>query len=95
MRLLALALPLLPMSSNINYSLIASIAIFQFFLAGSGEEILFRDYIQSRLNENFSRPWELAGVRFGPGFLITSLLFGAMHLLNPFNPLQGMYSLDT
>jgi hypothetical protein len=39
--------------------------VFQFFFAGFGEEILFRGYMQSRLNEDFGRPWRLRGVSFG------------------------------
>jgi uncharacterized protein len=75
-----------------NYGLIASTVIFQFFFAGFGEEIMFRGYMQSRLNEGFGYPWKFAGVKFGPGLLITSMLFGVLHLLNPFNPLQGQYT---
>lgn len=80
-------------TNSINYSLIASTAIFQFFFAGFGEEIMFRGYIQYRLNESFGRRWKFAGVRFGPGLFITSILFGVLHLLNPFNPLMGEYAL--
>jgi membrane protease YdiL (CAAX protease family) len=92
-------LALLPLFSlttiagSINYGLIASTVIFQFFFAGFGEEIMFRGYMQSILNEGFGYPWKFAGVKFGPGLLITSVLFGVLHLLNPFNPLQGQYAL--
>jgi membrane protease YdiL (CAAX protease family) len=47
---------------------------------GFGEEILYRGYIQSRLNEVFGRPFKFSGVAFGWGFLITNLLFGLMHV---------------
>jgi membrane protease YdiL (CAAX protease family) len=47
---------------------------------GFGEEILFRGYIQSRLNEVFGRPFSFYGVSFGWGVLITNLLFGLMHV---------------
>jgi uncharacterized protein len=83
--------PIAVIAGGVNYALIASTAVFQFFFAGFGEEILFRGYVQSRLNEGFGRPWVLAGVKFGPSLLITSVLFGVMHLLNPFNPFQGQY----
>jgi len=73
--------------------LIVSTVIFQFFFVGFGEEILFRGYMQSRLNEDFGRPWKFAGVNFGPSLLITSLLFGVLHMLNPFNPFTGEYAL--
>lgn len=88
--------PLLSMAAiagSINFGLIASTVIFQFFFAGFGEEIMFRGYMQSKLNEGFGYPWKFAGVKFGPGLLITSILFGVLHLLNPFNPLQGQFAL--
>jgi membrane protease YdiL (CAAX protease family) len=80
-------------TTNINFGLIASTVIFQFFFVGFGEEIMFRGYMQSTLNEGFGYSWKFAGVRFGPGLLITSALFGVLHLLNPFNPLQEQYTL--
>jgi membrane protease YdiL (CAAX protease family) len=73
--------------------LIFSTIIFQFFFAGFGEEILFRGYIQSRLNEDFGKPWSFKGVSFGPGLLISATLFGVLHMLNPFNPFTGSYDL--
>jgi membrane protease YdiL (CAAX protease family) len=74
--------------------LIASTAVFQFFFVGFGEEILFRGYIQSRLNQDFGKPWSFRGVSFGPGLLISSVLFGVLHMLNTFNPFLRSYSLS-
>jgi membrane protease YdiL (CAAX protease family) len=97
MQLLALvpAFSVAAIVASINYGLIVSTAIFQFFFAGFGEEIMFRGYMQSRLNEGFGYSWKFAGVKFGPGLLIASILFGVLHLLNPLlnNPLQGQYTL--
>lgn len=52
------------------------------FFLGPGEEILFRGYIQSRLNEVWGRPFRFFGVHWGWGLIITSLLFGCMHFIN-------------
>ncbi len=60
--------------------------VFYFFLVGFGEEILFRGYIQSRLNASFGRPFRLIGVQWGWGLIIASVLFGFMHFINPYNP---------
>jgi uncharacterized protein len=49
---------------------------------GFGEEILYRGYVQSRLNAAFGRPWRLLGAEVGWGLVITSLLFGFLHVLN-------------
>jgi len=51
----------------------------QFFVTGFGEEIMFRGYVQSRLNHSFGRPWRLFGTAVGPGLVIASILFGLIH----------------
>ncbi len=51
------------------------------FATGFGEEILFRGYVQSRLNRAFGRPWRLFGVPVGWGWLIASAVFGLAHWL--------------
>jgi membrane protease YdiL (CAAX protease family) len=67
--------------------------VFYLLFLGPGEELLFRGYIQSRLNAAFGRPFRFWGVPFGWGLLITALIFGFMHVLNPFNPFLGRYNL--
>jgi membrane protease YdiL (CAAX protease family) len=47
---------------------------------GFGEEILYRGYMQSRLNEVFGKPYNLYGVTFGWGAIITALFFGLTHV---------------
>ena len=73
---------------------ILSTVVFQFFLSGIGEEILYRGYIQSRLNQAFGRPARVGGVCFGPGLLITAGLFGLAHALTGFNPFVGSFRID-
>lgn len=68
--------------------------VFQFFFAGFGEEILYRGYYQSRLNQGFGRPYTANQIRFGVGLIAISILFGCAHVMNPFNPLQGSFALD-
>jgi uncharacterized protein len=62
-----------------------------FFGAGFGEEIFFRGYCQSRINEAFGRPWTLLRVQFGPGLLISALLFGFIHALNTVDYFSGQF----
>lgn len=59
-----------------------SALLFYVLFLGLGEEFLFRGYIQSRLNDAFGKPFQFYGVNWGWGIIITSLLFGLMHLLN-------------
>jgi membrane protease YdiL (CAAX protease family) len=62
-----------------------------FFGAGFGEEIFFRGYCQSRINEAFGRPWTLLRVRLGPGLIVSSLLFGFIHALNTVDYFAGQF----
>ena len=48
---------------------------------GFGEEVLYRGYIQSRINHEFGRPWKCCGVSFGPGLIVASVLFGLGHIM--------------
>ena len=59
-----------------------SAILFYIFFLGLGEELLFRGYIQSRLNEAWGKPYQFFGVNWGWGVVITSILFGIMHILN-------------
>jgi membrane protease YdiL (CAAX protease family) len=59
--------------------------------AGFGEEIFYRGYLQSRLNEAFGRPLRWGGVQFGAGLIVASLLFGFLHVLNPVDYFAGRY----
>jgi len=77
-----------------GFGIIASTIAFQFYFAGFGEEILFRGYFQSRLNQDFGRRWTIKGVSFGPALLIAAALFGILHVLSSFNPLMGEFGLD-
>jgi membrane protease YdiL (CAAX protease family) len=67
--------------------------LFYLLFLGPGEELLFRGYIQSRLNAVFGRPYRFWGVPWGWGLVIASLMFGFMHILNPFNPFLGKLDL--
>ncbi|TFG14280.1 CPBP family intramembrane metalloprotease [Candidatus Thorarchaeota archaeon] len=65
--------------------LLVSTVIWQFVFSGFGEEAFFRGYIQSRLNEAFGRPYEVKGVNFGVGLIISALIFSISHMLNTFD----------
>lgn len=62
-----------------NYILLT--LIFQFIFAGFGEEILFRGYYQSRLNEGIGRRFRVLNLEFGWGVFITAILFGLVHVV--------------
>jgi uncharacterized protein len=56
--------------------------VFYLFFLGFGEELLFRGYIQSRLNIAWGRPFQFFSVNWGWGVIIACVLFGFMHVLN-------------
>jgi membrane protease YdiL (CAAX protease family) len=80
-------------SGKLTLPLVATV-VWQFCLSGFGEEFVWRGYIQSRLNQDFGRPWQVFGVQFGPGLILASLLFGLTHALNTYDPASGQYALS-
>jgi membrane protease YdiL (CAAX protease family) len=46
---------------------------------GFGEEIIYRGYVHSRLNEVFDRPYRFFGIPVGWGMLLSALVFGLTH----------------
>lgn len=65
-------------------------------MVGFGEEIKFRGYFQSRINQEYGRPWKILGISFGPGLFIVSLLFGLSHIIQfgVFNPFLGQFHIN-
>jgi membrane protease YdiL (CAAX protease family) len=76
---LLLWLPAAGVADNMVWKAIALFLTYAVFV-GFGEEILYRGYMQSRLNEVFGKPYSFFGVAFGWGALITALLFGLTHI---------------
>jgi len=66
-------------------------AFWMFFGAGFGEEIFFRGYIQSRMDQAFGRPWRSFGFEVGWGLVVSSLLFGLVHALNTVDYFHGRF----
>jgi len=68
--------------------------VYYIFFVGFGEELLFRGYIQSRLNEAWGRPFKFYGVPWGWGLVMASVLFGLMHVINIGSLLGGNWQLE-
>jgi len=73
---------------------IISTVFWQFVFSGFGEELVYRGYFQSRLNQAFGRPWHFLGVQFGAGLILASLLFGLLHAFNTYDAAIGLGSLS-
>ena len=77
--LLVAGLALVALLNSVS-QLLARIVLALVFVAFL-EEVFFRGYIQSRLNESFGKPYSFHGVSFGAGLLIAAAIFGLMHPL--------------
>ena len=71
-----------------------STILWQLVFGGFGEELFYRGYVQSAVNEEYGRPWSVEGVAFGPGLLVSSALYGLDRALNTVRPWQGVYSVS-
>jgi membrane protease YdiL (CAAX protease family) len=71
-----------------------STVLWQLAFGGFAEELFYRGYIQSTVNEEYGRPWSIEGVSYGPGLLVSSALYGLDRALNTFRPLQGVFSVS-
>jgi membrane protease YdiL (CAAX protease family) len=47
--------------------------------------------MQSRLDQAFGKPYAFGGVQFGWGVIITSLLFGLLHVTNGGDPVTRTF----
>lgn len=57
----------------------ALLVAYHLFYVGIPEEMFYRGYVQSRLDEVWSPRWRVLGATVGPGLLVTSLVFALGH----------------
>ena len=57
---------------------------YHLFFVAIPEEIFYRGYMQTRLDQIWTPRWKVFGVMVGPGLLVTSLLFAFGHTLVAF-----------
>jgi len=72
-----------PLVSWFNEKSVPNTIFWQFYFTfgvGFGEELLYRGYIQTRLNDKLGKQWKIGHLRFGPGLIIASVLFGLSHM---------------
>jgi membrane protease YdiL (CAAX protease family) len=68
--------------------------MWQVLAGGFAEEFMFRGYIQSTVNREYGRHWTLSGVKFGPGILVSSALFGLSRAMTALRPWSGVYTMN-
>jgi membrane protease YdiL (CAAX protease family) len=62
-------------------SVLAKHFVFHIFVVGFPEELFYRGYMQTRLSLALPKRWSILGTRFGPGLILTSILFAVAHYL--------------
>jgi len=82
---------LLALFDSLTFRLISSV-VWELVFGGVAEEALYRGYMQSRVNEEYGRPWSFMGVGFGPGLLVSSALYGLAGALSGFKPWRDLYT---
>ena len=65
--------------------------VWNILVGGFAEEFFYRGYIQSSINLEYMRDWKLGKVSFGPGLLVSSLLYGLGRGLRTIKPWRGAY----
>jgi len=73
---------------NRTTSIAVEYLLFQLTMPGIAEELGYRGVIQPGLNESLGRPWKLLGIQVGWGWVITSLIFWAIHAFRVAPPLH-------
>jgi membrane protease YdiL (CAAX protease family) len=66
--------------------------IWQILVGGFAEELLYRGYIQSTVNREYGKKWRIKGVNFGPGLLVSSILYGVSRGARTINFGWGLYA---
>ena len=63
-------------------------------VGGFVEEYFYRGYIQSSVNLEYVKEWKIGKTSFGPGLLVSALLYGLSRGLRTVRPLSGVYSIS-
>lgn len=85
-----LAVPLVVLAHLHRPSVLLA-TLWPFLGAGFGEEVFYRGYIQSRIDEAFRGSFRLLGFEFGLGLLVSALLFGFVHALDTVDYFAGQF----
>ena len=68
--------------------------IWHVLVGGFAEEFMFRGYIQSTVNREYGKHWTVRGVKFGPGILVSSALYGLSRAMRAMKPWSGVYTIN-
>lgn len=73
-------LPVVAPSAALDAGKLLALFLTYALFVGFGEEIIYRGYMQSRLDFAFGTPYRFYGIPFGWGTLLSAALFGFSHM---------------
>ncbi len=73
-------LPAVAPSAAVEASKLLALFLTYALFVGFGEEIIYRGYMQSRLDDAFGTPYRFYGIPFGWGTILSAALFGFSHM---------------
>lgn len=65
--------------------------IWNILVGGFAEEFFYRGYVQSSVNQEYQREWKIGKTSFGPGLIVSAILYGASRGLRVMKPWSGVY----
>jgi membrane protease YdiL (CAAX protease family) len=68
--------------------------IWNILVGGFIEELFYRGFIQSSINLEFGKTWKIGETKYGPGLLISSLLYSLSRGMRSLRPWIGVFSVS-
>ena len=70
------------------------IYVWNILVGAFAEEFFYRGYLQSSINLEYGTNWRLGNIRFGPGLIVSSILYGLSRGLRIIKPWSGIYAIS-
>ena len=68
--------------------------IWNIIVKGFAEEFFYRGYVQSSINLEYSKNWKIGKISYGPGLLVSSLLYGFSRGFKTIKPWRDNYMIS-
>jgi membrane protease YdiL (CAAX protease family) len=66
--------------------------IWNIIVGGFAEEFFYRGYVQSSINQEYGCRWTIGKTQYGPGLIVSSLLYGVSRGIQVMKPWNSVYS---
>ena len=65
--------------------------IWNVLVGGFAEEFFYRGYVQSSINQEYQKEWKIGNTSFGPGLIVSAVLYRASRGLRVMKTWSGVY----